>query len=220
MSVVSFINDIKKIDDNQQRYIPNDVDTNTQTLANYLPGGKNFQGKNIEGSNVRKVLGVLALELIRKETTLETIADQYYPFNTVDFITEWESALRIPDDCFRVEDVSLEQRQKQIIAKLAIDNIITRQDFVALAAFFGFSITVETGFQGDTFPMTFPFILAGEVIEEKFTMVVTFMNMTPDSGFPYTFPLTFTDENPTQFLECLIIKLAPANVNVIFIKPS
>lgn len=216
MTVTSFIDDIKKITDNQQEFVVNNVDINTQSLANYLPNGKLYQAKNIQDSNMRNVLGVLALELIRKETTIKTLADQYYPFTTIDFIVEWEQALRIPDDCFKIEGISLEQRQKQIIAKLAIDNIITLTDFVALAAFFGFTITIQTGFDVDTFPATFPFILSGTIQEQKFTIIVTFHNLQPELGFPYTFPFNFPTNDPNQFLECLIKKLVPANVSVIF----
>lgn len=216
MTVTSFITDIKKITDNQQQFIVNDVEVNTQSLANYLPNGKLYQAKNIQDSNLRKVLGVLALELIRKETTIKTLADQYYPFTSTDFIVEWEQALRIPDACFKTEGVSLDQRQKQIIAKLAIDNIITLTDFVALAAFFGFTITIQTGFDVDTFPATFPFVLSGTIEEQKFTIIVTFHNLQPEPGFSYTFPFVFPINDPTQFLECLIKKLVPANVSVIF----
>ncbi len=216
MAVTSFISDIKKITNNQQEFVVNDSSANTQTLANYLPNGKLFQAKNIENSVLRKVLGVFALELIRKETFIKATADHYYPFNTIDFLTEWESALSIPDDCFKVDGVSVENRQKQIIAKLAIDNIITLQDFVSMANFFDYTITIETGFETDSFPMVFPFILSGTTEEQKFTIIVTFYNISPEPGFSYTFPFNFPTQSPIDFLKCLIKKLVPANVGVIF----
>lgn len=214
--MASYISDVKKITERQTAYVINSQEKNTQSLANYLPNGALFAGKNVEGTNIRNMLSSFALEIIRKETTLDTIATQYYPFNTVDFLAEWESALRIPDDCFEVEGVSIEQRQKQIIAKLALDKLITKDDFIALAAFFGYTITITTGLEDNSFPFTFPFFLAGSEKEQKFTIIVTFKGIAPEVGFPYIFPLTFPPPDPLEFLKCYIQKLVPANVKVIY----
>jgi len=85
-----------------------------------------------------------------------------------------------------------------------------------LAAFFGYSITIQTGFDASVFPMVFPLTLNGFAKARKFNMLVTFVGVEPIDGFPYTFPFTFQDQDPRSFLECLIRKLAPANVNVTF----
>ena len=212
----SFIRNIIKITEKQKAFIVNTEEDNTSSLAHYLPNGKLYQAKNIENTNLRKSLAALALELIRKETAIKTVADQYYPFTTTDLLERWEQALRIPDDCFKVDGVSLDQRQRQVIAKLAIDNIINKDDFIALAAFFGYIITIDYGFDASVFPAVFPIILGGSPKEEKFTMVVTFYGVEPPTGFPYTFDFVFEDDVETQFLECLIRKLSPANVHVIF----
>ncbi len=218
--MTSFIDDIKIVTDKQTEFVANSQSTNTQTLANYLPNGPLYLAKNIPNTNFRKMLESLALELIRKENALETIADQYYPFLTTTFLEEWESALRIPDDCFSVEGVSVEQRQRQVVAKLAIDKIITKADFIALAAFFGYTISITTGFGAASFPAVFPMVLGGSAKERKFTIIVTFIGIAPTLGFPYTFPFVFPPNNPTNFLECFIRKMVPANVNVIFKTPS
>jgi uncharacterized protein YmfQ (DUF2313 family) len=199
--MASFIDDIKLIADTQQAFVPNLQNVNTQSIANYLPNGPFYAAKNLPGSNFRKMLESLALEFGRKEKVFQTIADQYYPFTTNDFLEEWEAAVRIPDDCFSATGISLEQRRKQVIAKLVMDNIITKDDFIALADFFGFTITIDQGITGDTFPMQFPATLSGTAQENKFIIRITFIS--PGSS--------------TDFLECFIQKLVPANVLAVFV---
>jgi len=47
-------------------------------------------------------------------------------------------------------------------------------------------------------------------------MIVIFIGVPqPTSVFPLTFPVTFGD-NKEKFLMCLIRKLAPANVHIIY----
>lgn len=214
--MASFIDDVKIVTDKQTEFVANSQSTNAQTLADYLPNGPLYLAKNIPNTNFRNMLESLALEFVRKENALETVADQYYPFLTTDFLAEWESALRIPDECFSVEGVSIEQRRKQVVAKLALDKLITRDDFIALAAFFGYTISITTGFGAATLPAVLPFILDGSAKERKFTITVTFLGVSPTPGLPYVLPFVLPPNNPTDFLECFIKKMVPANVNVIF----
>jgi uncharacterized protein YmfQ (DUF2313 family) len=197
----SFIDDIKLVTDTQQEFVANSQDANAQSLANYLPNGPFYAAKNLPDTNFRKMLNSFALEFSRVEKTLQTIAVQYYPFTTSDFLERWEAAVLIPDDCFTTTGLTLEQRRKQVIAKLVMDNIITDDDFIALADFFGFTITITDGITADTFPMQFPARLSGTTQENKFIMRITFIGAS----------------SPTEFLECFIRKLVPANVWVTFV---
>ena len=213
----SFISNVHRLTDRQRAFVANSQVTNAQSLANYLPNGRLYIAKNEESSKLRAALSSLALELIRKENALQTIADQYYPFATVDFLEEWERALKIPDECFSVEGVTLDQRQRQVVSKLALDKLITKDDFEALGLFFGHKLRIDTGLEIGVFPLTFPAFLSGPPPFDAFTMIVTFIIKEPaPSGFPYTFPMVFPASSSFEFLECLIIKLSPANVNVIF----
>ena len=213
------IENVKKIEDKQKVFIANSEAQNTQSLANFLPNGKLFQAKNEDGSNFRKMLSVFAREIIRKENTLQHIADEYYPFTTTDLIEEWELALGIPDECFSQEGISLDQRRKQVVAKLALmEETVTKDDFIALAAFFGFRITITTGYDASVFPLILPFLLGGDDNKTLlFTMVVTFRDHPVPPGFPLTLPFILggvADE--TNLIKCLFNKLKPANVNIIY----
>jgi uncharacterized protein YmfQ (DUF2313 family) len=73
-----------------------------QAIANNLPNDKLFFAKNIEGSNLRKLLYGLAYEVWRMENRVTDIAEQYDITKTIDLLTRWESALGIPDSCFDI----------------------------------------------------------------------------------------------------------------------
>lgn len=194
----SFIRDVKPITEKQAAFVANSQNANAQTLADYLPNGPFYVAKNLANSKFRKMLSSLALELIRKENAIQTIADEYYPFTAQTLLEQWEAALGIPDACFTVDGVSLDRRQRQVIAKLAFNGLITADDFIALAAFFDFEVTISE--------------LTGT------SMKVTFVGLKPEPRFPYTFPMTFPSGSITGFLECFITKLAPAHIQVIFQK--
>jgi hypothetical protein len=202
--------------DKQRSFVENSSARNTQSLANYMPGGPLFRAKNIGGSNLRRLLQSFTLELGRVEGKLEELADEYYIAETSNLIVEWENALGIPDECFKTTDASIELRRKQVIAKLALMNLTSAPDFVALAAFFGVRVEILNGADvGDFFPMTFPFFLFGSIKEAKFTMIVHFLDIErPTNAFPVTFPFKF-ELSEAQFILCLFNELKPVPVNIV-----
>lgn len=206
---------IPYIVDNQTDFIQHTDETNTQSVANFLPGGEIFRAKNIDDSNFRKLLRGLSKEFGLLENKIKEVADEHYVATTVNLLEQWESALGIPDNCFKVNGKTIEERHKQIITKLALSNIITRQDFIDLAAYFGIHIEIEGGALGGVFPLTFPILFSNNAKEARFTMVIKFVGESPGNVFPLKFPIKFTDD-PKKFIKCLFEKLKPANVKIIY----
>jgi uncharacterized protein YmfQ (DUF2313 family) len=202
----------------QAEFVPFSDELNTQSKADNLPNGELFRAKNIPETNFRRLLYALALEIGRTETKIEELADDYYIWTTTNLLTFWERTVGIPDGCFKIKNVSVEQRRKNVIAKLALMNVITEEDFVNLAAFFGITIEIESGIEnhGGVFPVTFPMIFTDTFKEARFTMVVKFLNEETPNVFPYTFPMTFIDD-PTEFMRCIIKHLKPAYCRVVFV---
>lgn len=204
----------------QQEFVPLSDEDNTQTLADNLPDGELYRAKNMPESTFRELLYALALEIGRIEGLIETIADDYYIWTTSALIESWERAVGIPDSCFKItEDTPIEQRRKNVIAKFALMNIITRDDFVLLAAFFGFNIAITGGYNepnGNVFPLTFPIVFSNSIKEAKFTMIVKFLDKVSPNVFPFTFPITFGDDE-TAFLRCVFRKLKPAYCRIVFL---
>jgi uncharacterized protein YmfQ (DUF2313 family) len=194
---------------------PNTLIENTNCLVAYLPNGRLFAAKNIEGSNLRNLFTAYAKEFGRLHNKIYEVNYEYDLANTTNLIDEWESALQIPDTCLTNVDVSIEQRRKQVVAKFALMNIVTEQDWLNLALFFGFRVRIEYGTTYNVFTMKFPIYLAGSTKAAKFTMIITFLGIEkPRNIFTAQFPITF--EKNTNFMMCLFKKLKPANVNLHF----
>lgn len=189
------------------------LDEHTQSLVNYLPGGRLFRSANVSNSNFRGLLKGLAGELLRCDRNIRLYLDEILPDKTVIFIDEWERALGIPDSCFPGTG-TVDQRRLHVLIKLASLGVQTNSDFVALGALFGVTVTIESGSVSGIFPMTFPIVLFDSAREAYFTIFVTF-TVPAASRFPLTFPFIFGSSD-IAILECLFNKLKPANCNVIF----
>jgi len=193
----------------------NSPEVNSQTLADYLPGGELYKGKNIANSNVKKLLNGLAKKVTRAEEKIVEVVDEHDLSRTIEFITDWEKALGIPDDCFDPHNQTLDDRRRYAIAKLAKMNLTNRQDFIDLAAFFDINVTIESGSKfASVFPMTFPIIFGTK--GAKFTMIVTFIDINkPENVFPMIWPFKFGSIQ-TAFIQCLFLELRPANVQILW----
>ena len=183
-----------------------------QTLANYLPGGSPFAGKNVSGTNIRNFLLGLASELLRTDEIIELIRTQLLPETTDYYISEWESAVGIPDACF--DNVGTDaERRLQIIVKLACMNAQTSGDFITLAAKFGVTVKIIAGSVHGAFPYIFPILFLGDGTSAHHHIVVDAnLDIT---AFPYTFPILFGASAPA-LIECLFNQIKPATVKVLF----
>ena len=182
------------------------------SLAHFLPNGRVFAKKNIDGSTLFKFIMGLACELYRIEERMNLIAFEHDINATTQFIDEWESAVGIPDDCLSGAG-TLEERRSAILTKIAKMNVTTLQDFIDLAAEFGITPTIETGAASGLFPMTFPFILFDSPKQARFTMVIDFP--TTLEVFPLTFPIPF-DDCIIGVVKCLFDRVKPANVQILY----
>ena len=192
------------------------IDDQAQSLANYLPGGHLFRGKNFQNSNFRKLLVGLAGELFTADEYIRSYSQEILPDQTVLLLEEWESVLGIPDDCF-LGTGSIDERRTHVLVKLASLGLQTTQDFIDLADLFGVTITVTPGsdfFSFSQFPVIFPFPFFGSAEESRFNIVVEFI-IQETSKFTFFFPYTFGDALLT-ILECLFNKLKPANCVITF----
>lgn len=193
--------------------IRRDVEQYTDSLARYLPGGILFASRNNNNSNLRKLLRGLSGELFRTNGLIQEYCEQIIPDKTTKFVSEWESALGIPDDCFPGSG-TLDERRLHVLIKLASLGIQTQQDFIDLAAQFGVTVTIMNGSQHGTFPMEFPTLFFNSSKDARFTIIVTF-TLIDGERFPYTFPVLFGNST-LAIIECLFNKLKPANCDVIF----
>lgn len=182
-------------------------------LAQYLPNGKLFEAKVVPGTVMYKLLFGLAAEIKRAADTLCELEDQHFPETTDAFITEWETALGIPDDCFPGTGEPTERRL-HILLKLIYMQASTVEDFVKISQLLGFDIEIIPGVEYKGFVFDFPFSFSSAK-EARFTMYVKLLATNQPSVFQTTFPITFT-KPANQLLQCIIDKIKPANVLVIY----
>lgn len=167
-----------------------------KSLANYLPGGDVFASKNDPTAVTGQFVTALANELFRVDEDIRLYRQNIIPDETILFIDEWEKALGIPDDCFDgLGDI--DTRRNRVLVKLASLGVQTDEDFVALALLFGHVVTVTQG-------------------ASKFGIIITF-TVVINNAFPLTFPFKFGDQT-IGILECLFLKLRPANCIVTFVQ--
>lgn len=175
------------------------------SIADYLPNGPLFLAKKLGGTKLRSLLLGLATQIMIAENKLELTWQELDPTTTVLLIEEWESALGIPDSCFSGTG-TIEDRQRDILVKLN-SSVQTAQDFVDLAALFGFTVVVQGGI------LFFPGLFGSEK-EARFTMVVDF-DIDSSTVFPMEFPFVF-DDGGVQIVKCIFNKLKPATTNILF----
>lgn len=176
----------------------------TNSLASYFPGGPYWVAKSILGSVMRRFLQGLSREDTRVEKNLYTLLNDYLPDTTVNFLSEWERVVAIPDDCFDGTG-SNAQRRSAILVKLATLSVQTQADFVRVAAVFGITVNIIAGIDS-ALPITDP--------EKRFTILIQYV-FTGANVFPFTFPFTFGSDS-INVLTCLYNKIKPANVQIVF----
>lgn len=178
-----------------------------QSLADYLPSGYTFEAKNVYDSNLRSLLRGLASELKITQDYISTFEDEYFPDTTKLFLSEWESALQIPDECLIVEETD-DKRLRNIIIKLANMNLQMCSDFVNLASLFGVNVTCTPGSEL-TGVITFDSITTA-----RNTIVIDFP-LPPGDSFTYDFSIIFGDQTQT-IIKCLFEKQRPAHAVLLF----
>ena len=189
-------------------------DQYADSVADYLPNDDLWAAKKIDGKKLRQLLLGFGRQLAKGGDFLETVWEEADPSTTTVFISEWEAAAGIPDDCFSGTG-SIEDRRRDVIVKLS-SAVQTAEDFEAVAALLGLTVEVSAGITASGFPYTFPLLFFNSVKEARFTILVKITEELT-GGFPYTFPLVF-GAAIVDVVKCFFNKLRPANCQVIFIE--
>lgn len=194
------------------------LEQETDAMARYLPNDKLFAAKNFDGTNLRKLLIGMNGEVTYVDQIFESVWSGTNILTTTDpdYMAAWEAAVGIPNTYFtQTTSLTIEQRRQQVLIQLRSLGVLTSQDFIDLAALFGYVITISNGIMYGTFPMMFPFTFFGSKTDARFTMVVNAPTSLDPFTFPMTFPITFSPDQG-NILETLFNILKPANTQIIF----
>lgn len=196
---------------------PYSVDDNQFLLAQHLPVGRVWQrGFSVE-SNLGKYLLGLAMEFYRFQVLAKKVQTEMDINQANELLIEWEKSVGLPDSCFST-DVSIDERRKQVLAKFSkFGGAQTADDFIRIAAFFGYDIDIYPGMAVGGFPLQFPIVFFDSGTSASHTIFIVIKGtLSGDYFFPLPFPIPFSSGGST-FLQCIFQKLAPANVSVIVI---
>lgn len=184
------------------------------SLIQYLPNGRMWESKSIGGSNFRKLLSGISLEIERASNHIKSFERHIFPETGTLYLDDWERALAIPDKCLTSRDTD-DKRLRNIIVKLTRLSAITANDFVEIAEIFGITAVVQPAIESISFPLVFPIPLFDTEIDARYTIHIL-IDREINYFFPYDFPVIFGDEQQA-IVECLFNSIKPTNTQIIFI---
>ena len=183
------------------------------SLALFMPEGDIFASKNEETSVFRKFIQGLSGELKRVYDGMNDLSEDYDINLTTELITNWESAVGIPDDCFPgTGDIAT--RRTHVLLKFAKMNVQTTDDFVNLAVSLGFTDVQIFQLQENALPpYDVPF---NPTVGPGSRFIISVIGTDVISDIPpYDVPFTPSSNN-SSILACVFDSVKPANVQVIF----
>lgn len=181
------------------------------SLANFLPLGKAFASKNTTGSVLRKLLDGLSGEIQRVYNGINDLSEDYDISLTTELITNWESAVGIPDGCYPGTG-TLVERRNHVLIKFAKMNVQTSEEFIKVIECLGFVVTLTPGADIGLFPLSFPIEFFKDPQDARFTLVV---NLNSNNAvFALPFPVNFAS-NVNSIVTCVLNAIKPANVKLL-----
>jgi hypothetical protein len=113
-------------------------------VRHYMPSGKAWDLKNTMGSSIRNLANGFTEEFARGDLALNDFIQEMMPDTTDEYVSRWEKAVGIPDDCFEVA-ADLDTRRLNVQRKLSLLGLQTKADFEGFAASLGVFITARSG---------------------------------------------------------------------------
>jgi uncharacterized protein YmfQ (DUF2313 family) len=120
-----------------------------QNYIEHIPRGRLWEAYGVKGtSDYALSAGIGAMYAIVESYT-EYLKKELNPLTTEDMIIEWEESCGLPDPCMLINNLSLDERRKQVVARLAKKPIVTNADFERM-------IKALTGYDAIVLPRTDP----------------------------------------------------------------
>lgn len=183
-------------------------------LARYLPSGKAWNAKYIDGSNLRNLLIAFGKEFKNIADQNEWLRRELNIFTTRDLLPLWEAHYGIPDDnkVFVVENKTIEERRLNLYIKELMDGADSAEDWENIAKQFGFKCKVYPAINVSVFPLTFPIIFTDN---PRYTIIVDIYDVDPPSEFTLVFPIIF-GENKANLLKKVFEIIKPQDCTIMY----
>jgi uncharacterized protein YmfQ (DUF2313 family) len=113
-----------------------------ELLKNLLPRGLAWPRDT--AAYFHKIFDAVAEEMVRFDERVSVdLVNEADPNTTLELLEDWERVTGIPDDCQGSVSETVALRRADILRKLTARGGQARQFFIALAATFGYTITID-----------------------------------------------------------------------------
>lgn len=188
-------------------------------LERHLPIGAAWRAFRAAGSRAFRMMTALADAYESAWRFLSDTMAEFDPRTTSQLITEWETAVSLPDPCLPKYD-TIEQRRAWVIWRLTKKRWQTAQDWIDLGLLFDLDVRITPGWHVqrpalwdkclDSIFWDFPRL-------GRFRVYVDIIDGCGESGFDYDFDYAFPTISPNcAAYMCLIERVCPANVVIIW----
>lgn len=191
------------------------VDDYDQALDRLLPRGPIW--KRVPGSMLDAVLHSIAIELARIDAKADKVLDEADPRTSFDLLDHWFTDWGIPSACLTtLSDPTLEEKRRQLIAKILSGSSLTTQFFKDMAETLGYEAEIVT-YSAFTVNDSVDKGLYGTEWNTAYSMGVKVKAISTQR----IFNTTWTVDQPLsvwgdRLFECLMRELIPAHVTAIF----
>lgn len=191
------------------------VDDYDQALDRLLPRGPIW--KRVPGSILDSVLHSIAIELARIDTKADKVLDEADPRTSFDLLDHWFTDWGIPSACLSaLSDPTLEEKRRELIAKILSGSSLTAQFFKDMAETLGYEAEIVT-YSAFTVNDSVDKGLYGTEWNTAYSMGVKVKAISTQR----IFNTTWTVDQPLsvwgdRLFECLMRELIPAHVTAIF----
>lgn len=196
-----------------------------QTVLRHLPEGVAWIAWRMPGKVARRLMDAIAEAYEDMSEALCNLATELDCRTTTQMITEWETAVSLPDPCLPTA-TTLAERRTWVQWRLNKRRYSTASDWHYLASLFGLEITITPGWavqRPALYPAEFPVRYDLFPKLGRFRVYINVKNV-PNCGYDYGrefrgggYPIEYgcTRADYDNF-KCLIERVKPANVVIVW----
>lgn len=183
-----------------------------EELQNHLPLGPAWP-RDVD-SLTTKLLSAFAAEFALVDQRIDDLLNEADPRTTLELLADWERVAGLPDGCVGTGQ-TVQQRRAALVARLTNSGGQSRDFFIALAAYLGFTITI-TEFR--------PFLIGSSAVGDplcgKDWWFAWRVNAPQTTSTFFRTGRSAVGEPLQSFgntlLECVFSRLKPAHTTIIF----
>lgn len=187
-------------------------------LQRHLPLGMAWESFRLAGKTAYKLLSAISESYEDAWEALCALPTEIDPRTTTDLIVEWETAVGLPDPCLPVA-TTLEERRAWVMWRLDKRRWSTAADWHELAALFGLVIRITPGWlvqKPSLYPSCYPIYYRNFPLLGRFRVYIDVEDGCGEEGYAYSYPAVYGTGDRCAALKCLIERVKPANVVVIW----